>query len=111
MALLRIAKKHAREIRLQDWSDAHSRIDGARHRNEDDSAGRRAEKLAEEAADRIRLNVVWAVGQTLHEDDPNFDVWEFAKKSGVSSRLLYRRDGKPSGGIAAGLRHDECTHG
>ena len=104
MALSRIAKQHAAEIRNHDWSDAPYRIDRAGHSREDDRGKRTVEQLSPGETDRIRLNVIWTTAQVLAYNDPNFNVHEFAEAAGAPGYLLYRSDGKPSGGIAAGLR-------
>lgn len=100
-----IASRLAYEISQQDWSDAHSRADGARHNRESDRTT--SDQLDPDDAETIRLNVVWVVGQALFEDDPSFNIREFAEAAGVPRRLLLTRRGTPSGFIEAGLRRGE----
>jgi hypothetical protein len=102
MALSRVATKIAAEIRDQDWSDAHSRLDGARHNRDLDHTSE--PQLKPMQAESVRMNVVWVVAQALAEEDPNFSVREFAKASGVPDDYLLTRRGTPNGGIEAGLR-------
>lgn len=97
-----IAQTLADEIRAQDWSDAHSRADGARH---DRTVDRTSEpQLSNREAERVRVNVMWVVAQALSMHDPNFDVHAFAEAAGVSDIYRLRKDGTPSGAIPAGLR-------
>lgn len=97
-----IAQALADEIAAQDWSDAHSRADGARHNRELDRT--QAAQLAPDEADTVRVNVMWVVAQALRDHDPNFDVHAFAESAGVSAAYRLRNDGSPSGGIPAGIR-------
>jgi hypothetical protein len=102
MALSHIAARLAAEIRDQDWSDAHVRLDGSRHNRAIDRTG--TEQLPPAKAEAIRLNVVWVVGQALAEEDPNFSIREFAEASGVGRDFLLTRRGGLNGGIEAGIR-------
>jgi hypothetical protein len=103
MALNRLARELAAEIRLQDWSDAPYRADRAGHRRERDT-NKGAETLTDRQTDIVRMNVMWMTAQVLGHADPNFDVYEFAEACGVDTRNS--RGGK-NGGILAGLRvHD-----
>jgi len=97
-----IARRLAFEISAQDWSDAHSRADGARHDRTLDHTT--SPMLSAQEAETVRLNVVWVVGQALAEDDPNFDIHAFAEAAGVPDHLRVRKDGRPSGVIDAGIR-------
>jgi hypothetical protein len=102
MAISQIAQRFADEIRMQDWSDSHTRLDGARHDRTFDRTS--SEQLSPEQAERVRINVMWVVAQTLSDDDPNFDAHTFAAACGVSKNFLFTRSGKPNGGIWAGIR-------
>jgi hypothetical protein len=107
MALSRIAQLFADEIRAQDWSDAHTRADGARH---DRTVDRTTDpQLTPDETETVRLNVMWVVGQVLSDEDPNFDVHEFAAAAGVADHWRLNRDGRPSGGIPAGIRRRPAT--
>jgi hypothetical protein len=97
-----IAERLADEIRTQDWSDAHSRADGARHDRALDRKG--GEQLTQDESELVRMNVIWVVGQALAEDDPNFSVRTFAEAAGATDKWLYNKDGRPNRGIEAGLR-------
>lgn len=97
-----LAQALADEIRAQDWSDVHSRADGARHDRERDKTS--AETLSDDETDTVRVNVMWVVGQALSDHDPNFDIHAFAEEAGVSENYRLRKDGSPSGGIPAGIR-------
>jgi hypothetical protein len=44
-----------------------------------------------------------------HRVPGSFDVLEFAVAAGVTPEWLFRRDGKPSGGIPAGIRRDTTS--
>lgn len=102
MSLSRIAQSLAREIRAQDWSDSHTRLDGSRH---DRRADRTSAAQLESGQDEyVRLNVVWVVAQALSGEDPNFNVREFARAAGVSKDFLLTRRGSANGMIEAGLR-------
>lgn len=104
MALSRIARQHAAEIRNHDWSDAPFRLDRAGHRRADDGRNRTAEQLSEADTDAVRMNVIWVTAQVLAYNDPNFDVYEFAKASGAPRSMLVRSDGQRNGSVLAGLR-------
>lgn len=97
-----LAQSLADEIRAQDWSDAHSRADGARHDRHQDRT--KAEQLDEDQTENVRVNVMWVVAQALSDHDPNFDVHAFAEAAGVHRDFRLRRDGTLSGGIPAGIR-------
>ncbi|WP_125100770.1 hypothetical protein [Leucobacter chromiireducens] len=97
-----MAQRLADEIKEQDWSDAHSRLDGSRHSRTRDRKG--GAQLSDEETDRIRMNVIWVTGQALADDDPNFDIRAFAEAAGASSGMLWRKDGGPNRGLEAGLR-------
>ncbi|MGL4340508.1 MAG: hypothetical protein ACRCSP_08840 [Rhodoglobus sp.] len=97
-----IAQRLADEIKAQDWSDSHSRQDGARHDRAYDGMG--SQTLSAEETECVRMNVVWVTGQALAEDDPNFDIRSFAEASGVSEEKLRTRRGAPNGMIEAGIR-------
>ncbi|MGH8909803.1 MAG: hypothetical protein ACRD0K_25745 [Egibacteraceae bacterium] len=102
MALSRLAREFAAEIKLQDWSDSPWRRDRAGHRREDDSkSGERV--LTRDETDSVRTNVMWVVAQVLGHCDPNFDEYEFAEACGVDTRTS---GGRRDGGIRAGLRID-----
>lgn len=97
-----ISEALAAEIRAQDWSDAHSRLDGSRHHR--NRTSEKAEQLDPEAADRILINVVWVTGQALLELDPNFDIRTFAIACGVPEWFLLKKDGRKSRGLEYGMR-------
>lgn len=97
-----IAQALADEIKAQDWSDAHSRVDGARHNRELDRT--QTEQLTEDQTDKVHVNVMWVVAQALSIHDPNLDVHAFAEASGVSREYRLRKDGTLSGAIPAGIR-------
>lgn len=101
MALSRLAREFAAEIRNHDWSDAPYRTDRAGHRREDDRLDRRSEQLSRVETDRVRMNVMWVAAQVLGHADPNFDEHEFAEAAGVDP---YDSRGRKSGTITAGLR-------
>ena len=103
--LSRLATEFAAEIANHDWSDAPWRLDRAGHDRVTDS--HRGDKcLTEEETDRVRTNVMWVTAQVLWHMDPNPDVHEFATACGVPRSITHRKDGKPSGGIVAGIRFD-----
>ena len=97
-----IAQALADEIAAQDWSDVHSRPDGARHNRETDRT--QAPQLSAHETDTVRVNVMWVVAQALSDHDPNLDVHAFAEAAGVSNSYRLRNDGTPSGAISAGIR-------
>ncbi|WP_030764692.1 hypothetical protein [Streptomyces sp. NRRL F-2664] len=104
MALSRIAREHAAEIKNHDWSDAPWRTDRAGHHHDVDSKHKMSERvLDEDETRRVRTNVMWVTAQVLAYQDPNFDVYEFAEACGVDTRT---RSGRVNGSIAAGLRSD-----
>jgi hypothetical protein len=100
-----IAARLAQEISMQDWSDVHSRADGARHDRSVDRKG--GDQLEPAETEVVRMNVIWVVGQALAEDDPNFDIRAFAEAAGATDYWLYNKDGRPNRGIEAGLRRVE----
>lgn len=100
MALSRLAREFAAEIREQDWSDAPYRADRAGHRREYDT-NRGSTVLTPAQTDIVRMNVMWVVAQVLGHADPNFNEYEFADACGVN---IYTRSGRKDGSIAAGLR-------
>ena len=97
-----MAQSLADEIAAQDWSDAHSRADGARHNRETDRT--QSPQLSVHETDTVRVNAMWVVAQALSDHDPNFDVDVFADAAGVSKSYRLRKDGTPSGAISAGIR-------
>ena len=96
------AQSLADEIRAQDWSDAHNRADGARHDRQRDRT--KTPMLTPDETETIRVNVMWVAAQALADHDPNFDIHAFAEAAGVDESYRLRKDGTPSGGIAAGIR-------
>lgn len=102
MALSRIAREHAAEIKNHDWSDAPWRTDRAGHDHNVDSQHKKSEQvLSEDETRRVRTNVMWVTAQVLAYRDPNFDVYEFAEACGVNTLT---GSGRRNGSIAAGLR-------
>ncbi|MEV4751667.1 hypothetical protein AB0K21_35375 [Streptosporangium sp. NPDC049248] len=100
MALSRLAREFATEIKQQDWSDSPYRRDRAGHdRSTDSNYGE--ETLSQRETDSIRTNVMWVTAQVLGHADPNFDVYEYAEACGVDTQNS--RGGK-DGGIESGLR-------
>jgi len=106
MVLSRLASEFAAEIRLHDWSDAPYRMDRAGHQLSDDGPNRLSGRspLTADETDAVRMNVIWVTAQVLKHADLGLDLYEFAAAAGAPNRMLYNRDGKPSGGIPAGLR-------
>jgi hypothetical protein len=102
MALSVLAQQFADEIALQDWSDAHSRLDRAGHNRTVDRTN--APQLTPSETDAVRTNVMWVVAQVLLYNDPNFNVHEFAEAAGVPEDIRLTSRGKLSGAIAYGLR-------
>lgn len=93
----------AEQIRNQDWSDAHTRLDGAGHNRITDKTT--TAQLTPEESERVRMNVIWVVGQALADHDPNFSIRHFAESAGASQAFLVTRDGKRKNGmIEAGIR-------
>ncbi|MFD3596403.1 hypothetical protein ACFWU5_27090 [Nocardia sp. NPDC058640] len=104
MALSRVARKFADEIRNHDWSDAPFRVDRAGHRRESDVVkSSRTSQLELQQTDFVRMNVMWVVGQVLWSEDPNFQPYEFADACGVD---IYAKSGRLNGGIEMGFRRD-----
>lgn len=102
MALSRLAREFAAEIRQHDWSDAPWRRDRAGHDRVHDT-NRGTKVLSEHETDAVRTNVMWVTAQVLAHADANFDAYEFAEACGVDTRT---RRGVTSGVIEAGLRKD-----
>lgn len=96
MALSRLAREFAAEIKQHDWSDAPYRADRAGHNRSTDSNAGPAVLSAGETAN-VRINVMWVVGQVLGHADPNFNREEFAAACGASL---------PSGWLENGFRRD-----
>jgi hypothetical protein len=103
MALSRLAAQFAAEIALQDWSDAPYRVDRAGHRRENDSPAKLSEQVLDATeTENVRMNAMWVTAQVLAYNDPNFDVYEYARACGISE---YRNSGGRWGrGIEMGLR-------
>src|SRR3712207_4159670 len=96
--LRRVAREFAAEIRYQDWSDAHTRLDRAGHRRENDRLmADRTEQLDEIQTDAVRTNVFWVVAQVLKHEDPNLDLHEFAVACGVPDEYVHLKNGRPNG--------------
>jgi hypothetical protein len=108
MVLSRRAQEFAAEIRNQDWSDAHFRLDRAGHRRENDPNQGTREPLSKAEADAVRTNVMWVTAQVLgyQEGSEAFDPYEFAAACDV--RTLTRR-GEQDGYITAGLRRNNVS--
>lgn len=94
VALSRIAKMQADEIREHDWSDAHKRLDRAGHRRSDDRSA--SEQMLPDEAMRVRTNAMWVTAQVHAYLDPNFNVVEYAATCGVT--------GMTPDSLRAGLR-------
>lgn len=101
MALSRLAREFAAEIKNHDWSDAPYRADRAGHDRKADN--RSTDTLDPVQTDRVRMNVMWVTAQVLGHRDPNFDEYEFAEACGVETRT---GRGAKDGSIRAGLRID-----
>ena len=101
--LSRIATAFAAEISNHDWSDAPYRLDRAGHHREDDS-NRGSQVLDPTQTACVQGNVVFVTAQVLKYLDPNLDLHEFAEACGLLRTMTHNRDGRPSGGITAGLR-------
>ncbi|MFF4491186.1 hypothetical protein ACFY0F_32775 [Streptomyces sp. NPDC001544] len=102
MALSKLAQQFADEISLQDWSDAHIRLDRAGHDRASDTKSHPNDPvLSAEQAQKVKINVMWVTAQVLGYNDPNFDVYEFAEACGIN--VLTSRGAK-NGMIDAGLR-------
>lgn len=101
--LARLHAAIAEEIRIHDWSDAHSRLDGARHDRARDRTAART--LSADETESVRMNAIWVVGQALADHDPNFSIRAFAEAAGASAAHLRTRDGRRDNGmIEAGIR-------
>lgn len=105
--LSRLAREFAAEIRFQDWSDAHTRLDRAGHRREEDPSSANYDQLDEIATDAVRTNVFWVVAQVLKHEDPNLDLHEFAAACGVPDEYVRTRNGRLNGLITAGIRFSD----
>lgn len=103
--LSRIAREHAAEIAKHDWTDAPYRADRAGHQRTVDS-NRGANTLSDSEADIVKLNVMWVTAQVLMHADPNLPLGEFAAACGLPTSILLNNDGRPSGSIPAGIRHN-----
>jgi len=101
--LSRIATAFAAEISNHDWSDAPYRLDRAGHHREVDS-NRGPKVLDPTQTACVQGNVVFVTAQVLKYLDPNLDLHEFAEACGLPRTMTHNRDGRPSGGITAGLR-------
>lgn len=105
MALSKLAQQFADEIRQQDWTDAHIRLDRAGHDRKHDTKSRPDDKVLDtEQARFVKTNVMWVTAQVLGYNDPNFDVHEFAEACGLN--ILNSRGGL-NGSFTAGLR-EQC---
>lgn len=105
MTLSRTARALAAEIATQDWSDSHTRADGARHSRKLDRTT--SDQLTPGQAATVKMNVVWVVGQALAEVDSAFQIREFAEAAQVDEGWLLTKRGTPNGGIEAGLRQPQ----
>ncbi|MCK8431851.1 hypothetical protein G3I77_02080 [Streptomyces sp. D2-8] len=102
MALSKLAQQFADEISLQDWSDAHIRIDRAGHdRKTDTKSSPNDPILNADEVRRVKINVMWVTAQVLGYNDPNFDVYEFAEACGINTQ---NSRGGRDGTYRAGLR-------
>jgi len=101
MALSRLAAQFAAEINLHDWSDAPFRADRAGHNRQFDT-NRGSQILDAHETETVKMNVMWVTAQVLGYNDPNFDVYEFAKACGIGERNANGR--RWGAGIQAGLR-------
>jgi hypothetical protein len=108
--LSRIAREFAAEIANHDWSDAPWRLDRAGHHREADT-NRGEQVLTTAETDHVRTNVMWVVAQVLLHADPNLDLHEFATECGVPRRITHNNNGRPSGGIGAGIRKNHESGG
>lgn len=105
MALSRLARELAAEIKQHDWSDAPYRVDRAGHSRVSDSKSKLTDQVLSEDETRfVKTNIMWVTAQVLANSDPNFDVYEFAEACGINT---FTSSGRPNGGIAAGLRQDQ----
>lgn len=105
MALSRLAREFAAEIRQHDWSDAPWRLDRAGHKRADDTKSNDGDRVLSDDETRfVRTNVMWVVAQVLGNQNPNFDEYEFAEACGVPTLTA---GGRRNGAISAGLRKDD----
>ena len=103
--LSRLAQEFAAEIANHDWSDAPYRLDRAGHHREDDTnRGSKVLENPQTTPTHIRTNVMWVTAQVLLHSDPNLDILEYAEACGIPRRITHNRDGRPSGGLDAGIR-------
>lgn len=101
--LSRAAQEMAAEIAGHDWSDAPYRLDRAGHQRSTDTK-RSMDVLEGSEPDWVRWNVVMVTAQVLLLQDPGMDIVEYAIACGLPRRLTHNSNGKPSGGLSAGLR-------
>lgn len=104
MALSRLAREFAAEIRAHDWSDSPYRSDRAGHRREDDKDHESKPRLDEKQTGIVQLNVAWVVGQVLGHAGllTADDIYEWADACGCQTSTL---SGRPrSGHIKFGFR-------
>jgi hypothetical protein len=104
MALSRLAREFAAEIKNHDWSDAPYRRDRAGHRREHDHGWEDKPHLSEFETECVRTNVMWVAAQVLNYSDPNLDVYEFAEACGINTMTANGR--RRSGHIGHGLRYN-----
>lgn len=94
----------AGEIAGHDWSDAPYRLDRAGHQRSEDTKNSAHAPLSEAESDNVRWNVVMVTAQVVLLQDPGMDVVEYAMACGLPRGLTHNTNGKPSGGLSAGLR-------
>ena len=107
MALSRLAREFAAEIKNHDWSDAPFRVDRAGHHRDMDSGWQQMPRHSDAETENIRTNVMWVTAQVLLHADPNLDPYEFAEACGVDTTTRTGRS--RSGHITAGLRKNYQT--
>ncbi|MFC4122050.1 hypothetical protein [Nonomuraea zeae] len=104
MALSRLARHFAAEIKHHDWIDAPYRLDGAGHSRDLDTK-KSQQALEPDDAERVKVNVMWVTAQVLGHDDPNFDIVEFARACGIhhlsEGTLRYGARRNPDGSYMA----------
>ncbi|OLR92607.1 hypothetical protein [Actinokineospora bangkokensis] len=100
MALSRLAREFAAEIKHHDWSDAPFRFDRAGHDRATDT-NRGNQVLTPDETRGVQTNVMWVVAQVLRHADPNLDVYEFAEACGIPT---HTNSGARNRGIEYGLR-------
>lgn len=103
MALSRLAREFAQEIKLHEWSDSPYRADKAGHRREDDRGWEHKPRLDNAQTDAVRMNVMWVVGQVLGGAGmiDLDDVWDWASACGVE---IATSSGRRSNAIRYGFR-------